>query len=170
MLMKTNTCLHLAAPRSLIRTFRGASAALLLCGWFGITQPSEAQIFPPQGDDVTPSMGLFRIIVDPHFRPLMDPTGPPTSFGGYVGYHSADGRMTSPTVVDTTTMIGRSGRNNRFYAFPAGGIPIGAGSWDTVFSYAEYPAIPFQFFAAPANTEEVLTEIRSFILSTHAQS
>ena len=113
---------------------------------------------------------LFRIIVDPHFRPLMGPTGAPDFFSGYLGYHSVDGRMTSPTVVDTMTTIGRSSRNNRFYAFPVAGIPIGAGSWDTVFGYSDYPGIPFLFFTAPANTEEVLTEIRSFILSTQARS
>ena len=43
----------------------------------------------------------------------MDPTGAPDFFSGYLGYHTADGRMTSPTVVDNMTTIGRSGRNNQ---------------------------------------------------------
>jgi hypothetical protein len=126
--------------------------------------------FPPQGDDTTPSMGLFRLVVEPSFRILLDPSGPPTSYLGYVGYHSVDGRMTSPTLLDKTTEIGRSGRNNRFYPFPGAGIPIGAGSWDSVFGYSDYAAIPFAFFAAPANTEEVLTEIKKFILSTQSRT
>ena len=108
--------------------------------------------FPAQGDDVTPSMGLFRINIEPSFRSLMEPSGPPTSFVGYVGYNSAAGRLTSPTLVDRTTEIGRSGRNIRFYPFPGAGIPVGAGSWDTISGYSAYPAIPLSFFAAPANT------------------
>jgi len=168
--MKTTTLLKSASPRVFVSTVRVVTVVLLLCGLCAITPQSTAQIFPPQGDDITPSMGLFRIIVDPHFRVLMDPTGAPDFFSGYLGYHSADGRMTSPTVVDNMTTIGRSSRNNRIYPFPGVGIPIGAGSWDTVFGYTDYPAIPFVFFTAPANTEEVLTEIRSFILSTQARS
>jgi len=170
--MKTNSSFNWAELFSPTKTLRTAVLGLSLIGLCGVMPRSLAApaVFPPQGDDVTPSMGLFRIIVDPHFRPLMDPTGAPNFFSGYLGYHSADGRMTSPTLIDNTTTIGRSSRNNRPYAFPILGIPIGAGSWDTVFSYGDYPAIPFQFFVAPANTEEMLTEIKSFILSTDPRS
>src|SRR5882757_1727850 len=143
--MKTTILLKVATRRVLVSTVR-AAVVLILCGLCGTTPHTTAQIFPPQGDDITPSMGLFRIIVDPHFRPLMGPTGAPDFFSGYLGYHSVDGRMTSPTVVDTMTTIGRSSRHNRFYAFPVAGIPIGAGSWDTVFGYSDYPGIPFLFF------------------------
>src|SRR6266487_301374 len=98
--MKRNHLLKFATLSVFVSTVQGAVVGLLLCGLCGITPRANAAIFPPQGDDVTPSMGLFRIIVDPHFRPLMDPTGAPDFFSGYLGYHSADGRMTSPTVVD----------------------------------------------------------------------
>lgn len=155
---------NLAAGRVRLRAACGAGLLVLALA----SGPPRAwgANFDPQGDDVTPSMGLFRIVVDPAFRVLMNPSGPPNFYVGYVGYHSVDGRMTSPTLVDKTTEIGRSSRNNRFYAFPGTGIPIGAGSWDHVFAYTDYPAIPFTFFAAPANTMEVLTEIKKFILET----
>jgi hypothetical protein len=123
----------------------------------------RAQVFPPQGDDSTDSMGLFRIVVDPLFRPLLSPTGPPTSFVGYTGFHSSDGRLTSPLLIDNATTIGRSNPNSRFYSFPQA---LGAGSWDTITGSGDYPAIPFLWFAAPSPTEEVLTEIKSFVLKT----
>ena len=145
--------------------FRHAvAAAWLFCLLVVLSaQRGGAQIFPPQGDDVTPSMGVFRIIVDPLFRPLLGPTGPPTSFPGYTGFHSSDGRLTSPMLIDSSTTIGRSNRNSRFYGFPQ---PLGAGSWDVIAGYGDYPAIPFMWFTAPAPTEEVLTEIKTFVLAT----
>jgi hypothetical protein len=132
-----------------------------------IVQSGQAQVFPPQGDDVTPSMGVFRIIVDPLFRPLLGPTGPPTSFAGYTGFHSSDGRLTSPMLIDSSTIIGRSNPNPRPTPFPQ---PLGAGSWDVLLGYSDYPAIPFLWFAAPVNTDEVLTEIKTFVLETVSAS
>ena len=43
--------------------------------------PAPVLTFPLQGDDTTPSMGVFRIVVDPLFRPLLSPTGrrPPSA-------------------------------------------------------------------------------------------
>ena len=133
-----------------------------LCALVAV-QRVPAQVFPPQGDDLTPSMGVFRIVVDPLFRPLLSPTGPPTSFVGYIGFHSSDGRLTSPMLIDSSTIIGRSNPNSRLYAFPQ---PLGAGSWDVINGYTDYSAIPFLWAAAPPPTEEVLTEIKTFVLST----
>src|SRR4029077_6593751 len=129
--MKTETILRLIKPDS-HRNSYGYSVAglvLMLCVLFAAHQQAFAQIFPPQGDDLTPSMGVFRIIVDPLFRPLLGPTGPPTSFPGYTGFHSSDGRLTSPMLIDSSTIIGRTDRNSRFYPFP---VPLGAGSWDVI--------------------------------------
>jgi hypothetical protein len=119
--------------------------------------------FQPQGDEPTPSMGVFRIMVDPLFRPLLGPTGPPTSFSGYPGFHSSDGRLTSPMLIDSATIIGVSNPHTRFYSFPQ---PLGAGSWDIINGYSDYPGIPFQWAAAPVGTAEALTEIKSFALAT----
>src|ERR1017187_4018762 len=82
----------------------------------------------------------------------------------YTGYRSSDGTLTSPLCIDSATPIGRSGPNTRFYLFPP--VPIGRGSWDTISGYGDYPAIPFLWAAAAPPTEEVLTEIKSFILSS----
>lgn len=147
---------------------RAAATFPLFCLLLSLSaQRGGAQVFPPQGDDVTPSMGVFRLVVDPLFRPLFAPTGPPTSFPGYTGFHSSDGRLTSPMLIDSSTTIGRSNPNSRFYSFPQ---PLGAGSWDIINGYSDYPAIPFMWFAAPAPTEEVLTEIKSFVLETVGSS
>ncbi len=45
----------------------------LAVGWF--QQSSAATTFPLQGDDTTPSMGVFQIVVDPAFRGLMGLVG-----------------------------------------------------------------------------------------------
>jgi hypothetical protein len=164
--MKIKICLKLLErnTRSDCNLRRAVATAMALCllGILG-AQRGGAQVFPPQGDDVTPSMGVFRIVVDPLFRPLLGPTGPPTSFPGYTGFHSSDGRLTSPMLIDSSTTIGRSNPNSRFYGFPQ---PLGAGSWDVINGYGDYPAIPFMWFTAPAPTEEVLTEIKTFVLQT----
>ena len=126
-------------------------ALLLGFGW-GV-QRGMAQIFPGQGDDSTFSMGVFRITVDPAFRPLMDPAGP---LAAYAGYAPVSGRLTSPLCIDNSTTIGRSSPNTRNY-FPGPPIPIGAGSWDSVAGYAAYPAIPGLWAGALPPTRE--TEI-----------
>ena len=130
----------------------------LAVGW--LQQSSAATTFPLQGDDTTPSMGVFRIVVDPAFRGLMGPVG---AMPAYTGYKTSDGRLTSPLLIDNTTTIGRSDPHTTPYpaVFP---IAIGAGSWDSIAGYADYAAIPTLWSAAPINTREVLTEIKSFIL------
>jgi hypothetical protein len=141
---------------SVFYTLLVAGAMLLGPGW-GV-QRSAAQIFPGQGDDTTGSMGVFRITVDPAFRPLMNPVG---ALVAYTGYHPSDGKLTSPLCIDSATTIGRSAPHSRFYTFP---VPLGLGSWDSIAGYAAYPAIPSLWAGAAAPTEEVLTEIRSFAL------
>jgi hypothetical protein len=140
-----------------------ALVCAVLLGLSGGQRALAAVVFPPQGDDVTSSLGVFKIVVDPLFRPLLSPTGPPTSFVGYTGFHTSDGRLTSPMLYDSSTIIGRSNPNSRFYLFPQ---PLGAGSWDTILGYGDYPGIPFFWAAAPPPTEEVLTEIKTFVLKT----
>src|SRR5438876_908029 len=132
----------------------------LLALWavlFGVER-GAAQTFPAQGDDSTPSMGVFRVTVDPAFRPLMGPSG---ALVAYAGYSTADGKLTSPLLIDNSTTIGRSSPNTRSYvaSFP---IAIGAGSWDSIASYASYPLIPTTWATAVSPTEEVLTEIKNF--------
>ena len=139
---------------------RSGCVAALLIGFsvLVVASRSAGQVFPAQGDDTTSSMGVFQITVDPSFRPLVAASG---ALVAYTGYNSADGTLTSPLCIDNATTIGRSGPNTRFYIFPK---PLGAGSWDTIAGYGDYPAIPFLWAAAAPPTEEVLTEIKSFIL------
>lgn len=134
---------------------------VILTGSLGVlllAQRGTAQIFPAQGDDTTSSMGVFRITVDPAFVPLVGAAG---ALVAYPGYNSVAGKLTSPLCVDNSTTIGRSGRNARPYVFP---VPVGAGSWDSIAGYGDYAAVPALWSGAAINTEEVLTEIKSFIL------
>src|SRR5690349_15406549 len=96
-----------AASIKILLTLLGVGAALL-----SPVQRSFGQVFPPQGDDSTPSMGVFRITVDPAFRPMMGPVG---ALLPYAGYSTVDGKLTSPLVIDSATTIGRSGPNSRPY-------------------------------------------------------
>ena len=118
-----------------------------------------AATFPAQGDDTTFSIGIFRLMVAPAFRPLL---APGVGTNGYPGYRSSDGRLTSPMMFDTATTIGRSGRHDRLLV---GSVPVGIPSMGNI-GYADYSAIPFLWAAAPAPTEEILTQIRSFALQT----
>ena len=96
--------------------------------------------------------------MDPAFRPLMGPVG---ALPAYTGYQTVDGKLTSPLCIDSATTIGRSAPHARPYSFP---IPVGAGSWDNILGYGDYPLIPVLWSTAPVNTEEVLTEIKNFAL------
>src|SRR5208282_5973896 len=79
------------------------------------------------------------------------------------GFHSSDGRLTSPVLVDFFTTIGRSNPNPHPTPFSQ---PLGAGSWDVINGYSDYPSIPSAWSGAAAGTDEVLTEIKSFMLQT----
>ena len=99
---------------SIISTLLVLGAVLL-----GSGERSAAQIFPAQGDDTTFSIGIFRLMVAPAFRPLL---APGVGTNGYPGYRSSDGRLTSPMMYDFATTIGRSSRHDRLLV---GSVPIG---------------------------------------------
>lgn len=72
----------------------------------GLSTAASVQAqFPGRGDDVTPSLGQFNVVVDPHFElPVKDNPG-------YTDYLSTKGghlNFTSPILFDPTTTIGRS--------------------------------------------------------------
>jgi hypothetical protein len=124
------------------------------------TPPCLAQSFPPQDDDTTVSMGVFIITVDPAFYPLVNAGG---GFSAYTGYNPLTHQLTSPVLYDGATTIGRSDPHPRPTPFPA---PIGAGSWDIINGYGDYSLIPALWAGAPLGDHEVLTEIKSLVLST----
>jgi hypothetical protein len=143
-------------------------STLLLAGamLLGSRERGAAQPFPAQGDDTTPSMGVFQIVVDPAFYPLMLPSG---ALVAYPGYNIPGGTLTSPLCIDSATTIARSSPNKRPYTFPPGGIPLGVPTFDTIAGYAAYPAIPAPW-ATAGSVDEVLTEIESFVLTSLGSS
>jgi hypothetical protein len=157
--MKNTQTLPIGRPlrsQLILATLLLAGATLLSGG------RCTAQTFPGQGDDTTSSMGVFRITVDPAFRALVGPVG---ALPAYAGYNIAGGKLTSPLCIDGATTIGRSAPQTRPDTFP---VPIGLGSWDTILGYGDYAAIPSTWNTALPPTEEVLTEIKSFILTSVA--
>ena len=144
------------SPSPLLR----AAACALLLSFGPAALPGRAALFPARGDDSMSSMGVFKLVVDPPFRSLL---APDVGFNGYPGYVSADGRLTSPVLLDFATTVGRSDP----YARPlVGTVDVGSPTLGLQ-GYADYPYTPFIFGFAPAGTRELLTQIRSFALSSN---
>lgn len=66
--------------------------------------PLQAQ-FPGRGDDVTPSLGRFNLVVDPHFEAAIKSN---PAYAPYLSNKGGDLNFTSPILFDPTTTIGRS--------------------------------------------------------------
>ncbi len=109
--------------------------------------------FPPRGDDATTSLGSFRIFVNPAFQSLMT---------GYPGYNSTTGRLSSPTLYDPSTKIGRSDPHLDGSTADAGGTPVGTAG--TIISDSVFSLVP-PGFEGPPGTREVHTEVRAFDLA-----
>ncbi|HUC85464.1 MAG TPA: hypothetical protein VL970_09755, partial [Candidatus Acidoferrales bacterium] len=69
-----------------------------------------AQFPASAGSDTTPSMGVFRILVNADYTNLVAPA---VALNGYPGFHSSDQTLTSPVLLDPSTLIGRSAPHNR---------------------------------------------------------
>jgi len=82
----------------------------------GAFAPPAAAQFPPLGDDMTTSLGTFTIVVAPPFRPL---------FVGYPGYNPVTFELTSPTLFDPATLIGRSSPHTHGAPVDNAGTPTG---------------------------------------------
>jgi hypothetical protein len=129
---------------------------------FGLIAAGSVQAtgpFPNAQTDDPPmlSMGIFRITVAAKFQPLM------TGYPGYVG----GGKLYSPVVIDSSTVIGRSTVHNHGDAAPtAPGVPVGL--LGTVVRYSDYSSVPPDFVGHPPlpATHEVFTEIRRMVLET----
>src|SRR5437016_733923 len=69
-------------------------------GLFALALSAAAQgPFPPLGDDMTSSLGSFKIRVADKFTPL---------FNGCPAYNPTTKILSSPTLIDPQTIIGRS--------------------------------------------------------------
>src|SRR5215472_17292829 len=118
---------------------------------------ATAPFFPPIGDDITKSLGKFRIRVADQFTTLF------TGCGGIPGYTSSTKILESPVLSDGNTIIGRS---NPFVE-DAGLTATDVGTAKTVISEQSlYPPPGFPCYDATdcnsgPQTREVLTEIRT---------
>jgi len=107
--------------------------------------------FPPVGDDVAPSMGQFRVVVEPRFWQMMS---------SYPGFAVVNGvhRLVSPVLNDRNTLIGRSSIHRDGDAGDISGLPVGTAG--TIISDANFALSP-PGFQGPAGTQEIHTEVRS---------
>jgi len=130
---------------------------LVLVGLNGTTLQAQ---FPGRGDDVTPSLGQFNLVVDPHFETAIK------NNPGYAPFLSNKGgnlNFTSPILFDPTTTIGRSD-------------PLSAGSADDTAGVLAGDLAPhllrdgqftvrLSFAEGPDGTREVHTFIESIHLT-----
>jgi len=95
----------LKALRILLTTRRLSRLPIFGLVLVGLNTSATLQAqFPGRGDDVTPSLGQFNLVVDPHFENAIK------SNPGYAPYLSNKGghlNFTSPILFDPTTTIGR---------------------------------------------------------------
>ncbi|MEZ4770904.1 MAG: hypothetical protein R2844_21115 [Caldilineales bacterium] len=105
------------------------------------------------GDDTAPSLGTFDIFIEPDFRPLM---------AGYPGYNATTFVLTSPTMYDPTTIIGRSAPHLHGSPPDVNGTPVGTAG--VVIADSDFVVEPAGF-QGPDGTREVHTRIADFNLA-----
>jgi hypothetical protein len=114
--------------------------------------------FPGRGDDVTPSLGQFNLVVDPHFESVIKSN---PAYAPYLSNKGGDLNFTSPILFDPTTTIGRSD-------------PLSAGSADDTAGVLAGILAPHllqddQFTVRPSFAEgpDGTREVHTFIESIH---
>jgi hypothetical protein len=121
-------------------------------GWApGLIPANPNKIFPNLGDDTTTSLGTFTMVINPAFQPFMP---------GYPGYNPSTKRLTSPTLFDPGTIIGRSSPIVEGSPADLNGTQVG--SVGLIVSDSDMPIPPFE--SAP-NIREVHTIVESLNLS-----
>lgn len=123
------------------------------------TIPAYAQ-FPGRGDDVTTSLGSFKIQVANQFAPL---------FNGCPGYDATSKILQSPTMYDPGTIVGRSNVITDGDANDQNGVPVGTAGTvvaeNILFPPPGFPCAGVAGCTSGAGTREVHTEVRSLKLS-----
>jgi hypothetical protein len=114
--------------------------------------------FPGRGDDVTPSLGQFNVVVDPHFE-LAVKSNP--AYAPYLSNKGGNLNFTSPILFDPTTTIGRSDPLSAGSAADTAGVLAG--------SLAPHPVRDDQFTVKPSFAEgpDGTREVHTFIESMH---
>jgi hypothetical protein len=144
-----------------------AGAMLLSPGW-GVSRCAAASFPTTPNDEQTFSIGVVQIVVDPSFAFLFAPA--PSYAFYYPGYAGpASGILTGPVMYDGNTIIGESTNNPR----SATVFPISAGTpnqyplnttYSNILGYTDYALIPPQFSSAPANFDQIFTQIKQMHL------
>jgi hypothetical protein len=124
--------------------------------------PGYAQTFPPLGDDVTTSLGSFRLQISNTFAGM---------FNGCPGYNATTHVLQSPTLFDPSTVVGRSNvgldDGDRFFSpFRRGGSIVGSAEdeipFETLIPPAGYPCYRDRSACfSGTGTRGVVTEIRA---------
>lgn len=164
---------------SLFITLLLAGVVLLGPGW-GV-QRCAAQDFPPgpySQDEVTFSMGVFQIQVDPSFAFLFAPVNPYTLY--YPGFAPASDLLTSPVLYDDNTTIGTSaldtypGNYPQTIGDPSGFGVLGNNPGNVITGFnppSGYYAEPGSFVFGPqTGYQQVYTEIESLDLAAPVSS
>ena len=140
-------------------TMRRSFLAILVFAGLNPATAVQAQ-FPVRGDDVTPSLGQFNVVVDPHFAPAVRSN---PAYGPYLSNKGGELNFTSPILFDPSTTIGRSDPLNAGSAADTDGVLagrlvahlLGDGQFTVKPSFAE----------GPDGTREVHTFIESIHLA-----
>jgi hypothetical protein len=119
-----------------------------LCTIVAFSGASALAQFPPQGDDVTTSIGSFRIRIADNFTNL---------FANCPAYNPTTKVFQSPNLYDPATLIGRSSAIVDGGPQDLAGVPVGSAGTTVM----ETMLIPPPGFGFGAGTREVHTEVRS---------
>jgi hypothetical protein len=117
--------------------------------------------FPAKGDDLTTSLGSFKIQINPQFQPM---------FNGCPGYSATTNILQSPTMYDPATLVGRSDVILDGDANDTAGVPVGSANTvvaeNMLFPPPGYPCQGVTGCTSGAGTREVHTEVRSLKMTS----
>lgn len=141
-----------------ISLFAAALLALAPVAAFATGSLFDKTTTPGPDDDIGPSMGVFRILVDPQWRPWYNANLAAGPF-----WDPATGKLTSPVLYDNTTTIGRSAAHTQGSAADVGGTPVGTAATPVKDADMIFPP---GFNVPNPLRNEVHTEVRSLTLVT----
>lgn len=123
--------------------------------------PAYSQ-WPGQGDDTTTSLGSFKIAITTQFQPIVN---------GCAGYDPNTRVLTSPTLFDPSTIIGRSNVITDGSPADQQGVPVGTANTRVgemmLTPPPQWPCLglPAASCSSGPGTSEIHTEVRSLNLT-----